>query len=331
MTSPTHARKARLKTHLVSAKAKLKNHVTPRRLVLLSAAACSAFLLLLTLRVLHSAASRGASRSWSGTASTPAAVAGVQHAQQQRDECAKVPAPVAEALVHYATSSNEAPRQTEAEAGAAARVLARRAPCNLLVLGLGPGSALWAALNHGGRTLFLDPDAARVAAARAARPAGIDLQAHPVAYHYQQQQQAAASGPAATALSDDHLLALRNSSDCSADSSPPKPLAPDHLERSACALAPRGLPAAFYEAEWDVVMVDAPPAPGAVYTAAVAARARRPGTGETDVLVHGVDGAAEERFARAFLCDGYLKEEAGRLRHFSVPSHRDKDTMPFCP
>ncbi|KAJ1254062.1 hypothetical protein BS78_K126500 [Paspalum vaginatum] len=325
MTSPTHARKARLKTHLVSAKAKLKNHVTPRRVVLLSAAACSAFLLLLTLRTLHSAASRGASRS-SGTA---AAVAGMQHAQeprnQQRQECAKVPAPVAEALVHYATS-NETPRQTEAEAGAAARVLARRGPCNLLVLGLGPGSALWAGLNHGGRTLFLEPDAARIAAARAAHPAGIDLQAHPVAYQYQQQ---AASG-AGTTLSDDDLLALRNSSECAADSSPPKPLAPDHLERSPCALSPRGLPAAFYEAEWDVVMVDAP-VPGAVYTAAVAARARRPGTGETDVLVHGVDGAAEESFAQAFLCEGYLKEEAGRLRHFSVPSHRDKDAMLFCP
>ncbi|WVZ53349.1 hypothetical protein U9M48_004309 [Paspalum notatum var. saurae] len=91
------------------------------------------------------------------------------------------------------------------------------------------------------------------------------------------------------------------------------------------------MPAAFYEAEWDVVMVDAPPAPGDVYTAAVAARARRPGTGETDVLLHGVDVAAEDRFVRAFLCDGYLKEEAGRLRHFSVPSHRDKDAIPFCP
>jgi len=125
-------------------------------------------------------------------------------------------------------------------------------------------------------------------------------------------------------------VALRNSSDCAAAASPAKPLAPDHLEQSPCALAPRGLPAAFYEAEWDVIVVNAP-VPGAIYTAGVAARARSPGTGETDVLVHGVDGTAEESLARAFLCEGYLKEEAGRLRHFSIPSHRDKDAMPFCP
>ncbi|RLM75640.1 hypothetical protein C2845_PM15G11620 [Panicum miliaceum] len=69
------------------------------------------------------------------------------------------PASVTGALVHYATS-NETPRQTQAEAGAATCVLAGRAPCNLLVFGLGPDAALWPALNHGGRTLFLEADAA---------------------------------------------------------------------------------------------------------------------------------------------------------------------------
>ncbi|CAL4988858.1 unnamed protein product [Urochloa decumbens] len=318
MTSPMLARKAKLKTHLVSAKAKLKLHVTPRRVVLLAAAAFSAFLILSTIRTLHlhhSAPRRAAT--------APAAV--VRHTQHQKqgEECGKaaaVPAPVAAALVHYATTG-ETPRQTEAEAGAAARVLAARAPCNLLVFGLGPSAALWAALNHGGRTLFLDTDADGIAAARAAHPAGAgELHAHPVAFH--------------TAAITDELLALRNSSDCAAAAAAAKPLSPEHVERPACALAPRGLPAAFYEAEWDVIVVETP-VPGAIYTAAVAARARRPGTtGETttDVLVHGVDGAAEEGFVRAFLCGGYVMEEAGRLRHFAIPSHRDdKEAMPFCP
>ncbi|OEL35593.1 Glucuronoxylan 4-O-methyltransferase 2 [Dichanthelium oligosanthes] len=324
MTSPTIARKAKLKNQLVSAKAKLKHHVTPRRVVLLAAAAFSAFLILLTLRTIHTAAeasrrARAGATTTAAAASTPAAVAVAVHKAQQQRECTKnLPASVTETLVHYATS-NETPRQTEAEAGAAARVLARRAPCNLLVFGLSPDSALWAALNHGGRTLFLEADAERIASARAAHPAGLDLQAHPVTY---QQQEHSAT------ISVDDLLALRNSSDCAA--SPPKPLSPDHVERSPCALAPRGLPPAFYEAEWDVIMVDAP-VPGAVYTAGVAARARRPGTGETDVLVHGVDGTPEESFTRAFLCEGYIKEEAGRLRHFAIPSHRDKEDMPFCP
>jgi glucuronoxylan 4-O-methyltransferase len=328
-TSPTLARKAKLKTHLVSAKAKLKTHVTPRRVVLLAAAACSVLLILSTLRTLHSASRRAATTPTAATAaSTPAAVTHHAQQQQQDEEREKrdcdgkpaVPAPVAEALVHYATSG-ETPRQTEAEAGAAARVLARRAPCNLLVFGLGQASALWAALNHGGRTLFLETDADRIAAARAAHPAGVDdLEAHPVAYHNER---------AAATVSDD-LLLLRNSSDCA--SPPTKPLSPDDVERSACPLAPRGLPAVFYGAEWDVIVVDGAPSPGAVYTAGVVARARRPGAGETtDVLVHGVDGATEEAFTRAFLCEGYIKEEAGRLRHFAIPSHRDKEAMPFCP
>ncbi|KAF8730753.1 hypothetical protein HU200_016616 [Digitaria exilis] len=314
MTSPVLARKAKLKNHLVSAKAKLKHHVTPRRVVLLAASSFSVLLILLTLRTLHSA-SRSATAA---SSSTPTAVAG---AQQQQKTCTSLPASVAEALVHYATSNETPPRQTAAEAGAAARVLSRRAPCNLLVFGVGPDAALWAALNHGGRTLFLDSDADRIAAALVS---GLDLDAHPVTYQQQ------------TAISDELLLAVRNSSDCA---SPPKALSPEHLENSACAVAPRGMPAAFYEAEWDVIMAvggrgassPAVVVPGAVYTAGVAARARRPGMGETDVLVHGVDGAAEESFTRAFLCEGYLKEEAGRLRHFVIPSHRDKEAMAFCP
>ncbi|KAF8711407.1 hypothetical protein HU200_029439 [Digitaria exilis] len=309
------ARKAKLKNHLVSAKAKLKHHVTPRRVVLLAASSFSVFLLLLTLRTLHSAAPRGAT---SAAASTPTAIAG---AQQQQKTCTSLPASVAEALVHYATSNETPPRQTEAEAGAAARVLSRRAPCNLLVFGVGPDAALWAALNHGGRTLFLDSDADRIAAARAS---GMDLDAHPVTYQQQ-------------TISDELLLAVRNSSNCVTPAT--KGLSPEQLENSACAVAPRGMPAAFYEEEWDVIMVvggadESSPVvvvPGAVYTAGVAARTRRPGTGETDVLVHGVDGAAEESFTRAFLCEEYLKEEAGRLRHFVIPSHRDKEAMAFCP
>ncbi|KAL6660535.1 hypothetical protein ACP70R_001570 [Stipagrostis hirtigluma subsp. patula] len=333
MTSPMHARKAKLKNHLVSAKAKLKHHVTPRSVLLLAAAACSVSLLLLTLRTLHSAAaahSRGAGQGpAAATTSSPMNVGrhAQQNQQQQQGECGKLPEAVAEALVHYATSSSAGatPRRTAAEAGAAARVLSRRAPCNLLVFGLGPDSALWAALNHGGSTLFLEEDDARIASVRAAPPAGVDLEAHHVAYQH------------AATLADgsvvDELLALRNNStDCAAAavSSPGKPLSPGQLQRSPCKLAPRELPAALYTADWDVIVVEAP-MPEAIYTAGVVARARRPGTGETDVVVHGVDSTAEESFTRAFLCEAYIKEEAGRLRHFSIPSHRDKDAMTFCP
>lgn len=321
MTSPMHARKAKLKNHLVSVKAKLKHHVTLRRLLLLAAASAAAFLLLLTLRTLSASHARSSSAATSSSAVT------VHHHPQQQHECGKLPAPVVEALVHYATA-NATPQQTAEEVAVTARVLARRGPCNLLVFGLGLDSALWAALNHGGRTLFLEEDAAWIADVAARHP-GLGLEARHVDYR--------------TTLADaDELLSLRDSPDCTATPSPSKkndPLSSDHFERSPCKLALRGLPAAFYEAEWDVIMVDAPTgwvpeAPGrmgAIYTAGMAARARRPGSGETDVMVHDVDRAVEDSFSTAFLCQGYLTEEVGRLRHFAIPSHREKEGLPFCP
>ncbi|KAM3311481.1 hypothetical protein ACQJBY_031877 [Aegilops geniculata] len=327
MTSPTLARKAKLKNHLVSAKAKLRQHVTLRGIVLVAAASAAAFILLLTVRTLSASHARSPGAA-SSTTSPPEAVRRntQQQQQQQQGGCAKLPGPVAEALVHYATANATLP-QTAAEVGVTARLLTRRAPCNLLVFGgLGPDSALWAALNHGGRTAFLEEDAALIAEVGARHP-GLGLESHQVAYQ--------------TTLADaDELLGLRGSPDCTA--SPPKdhPLSPGHFEGSPCKLAMRGLPAAFYETEWDVIMVDAPTgwvpeAPGrvggAIYMAGMAARARRPGSGETEVLVHDVDRTVEDSFSRAFLCAGYLEEEVGRLRRFAIPSHREKEGMPFCP
>ncbi|XP_040384952.1 glucuronoxylan 4-O-methyltransferase 2-like [Oryza brachyantha] len=324
MASPMHARRAKLRSHLVSAKAKLKHHLTPRRLLLLSAASASAFLLLLILRTLSAAAS------------APVVVHGAQQQQHRhqpaREECDQgVPADVAEALVHYAASNATAWRRTAPEeVAAAARVLSRRAPCNLLVFGLGRGAVLWAALNHGGRTVFLEEDDALVSGVAAGLPGGssspaLALEAYRVAY-------------LASAADADELLALRDTPDCTgATQQPlPGPLSPGHFDRSPCKLAVRGLPAAFYEAEWDVILVDAPteapaPAPGmmgAIYTAAIAARARTGGEA-TDVVVHDVDQPVQDRFSTAFLCGGYIKEEVGKLRHFAIPS--SKEGMPFCP
>ncbi|KAL5204023.1 hypothetical protein ABZP36_008894 [Zizania latifolia] len=325
MASPMHARRAKLKSHLVSAKAKLKHHVTPRRVLLLATASTSALVLLLTLRTLSSSAAKHGA----GVSSSPAPVV-LHRAQQQAplEECGRLPAPVAGALIHYATANATAPGRTAGEIAAAAGVLARRAPCNLLVFGLGHGAALWAALNHGGRTLFLEENDALIPEFGARHP-GLAVEAHHVAY--------------LTSVADaDELLALRDSPDCTAAAAATDSthhwLTPGHFDRSACRLAVRGLPPAFYEEEWDVIMVDAPTEEpgmmGAIYTAAIAARARasepdESGGDTTDVLVHDVDQPVEDRFSTAFLCGGYLKEEVGKLRHFAIPSHREG--MPFCP
>uniref|UniRef100_A0ACD5TR15 Uncharacterized protein n=1 Tax=Avena sativa TaxID=4498 RepID=A0ACD5TR15_AVESA len=282
-------------------KAKLQSFVSIR---LLLVAALAGFLVLFSARttLLFSPSATATSsrllRAGDGTTTT---------------SCSKLPSPVSEALVHYATST-VTPQQTASEIGVSLRVLQARSPCNFLVFGLGHDSPMWAALNHGGRTVFLEEDASWIASVRSAHP-GLD--SYHVTYH--------------TRLTDaDDLIALRDHPGCT-------DLAATH---QYCRLALRGLPAVFHETEWDLIMVDAPTgwtpdAPGrmgAIYTAGMAARARRPGDGATDVFVHDVDRTVEDTFSKAFLCEAYLAEQVGRIRHFVIPSHKEKPgATPFCP
>ena len=298
MSSPVHVRKA---IHLAAMKAKLQSFLGLR---LLLVAALAAFLLLFSARTLFSSSS-----------SSDSAASRVRGGEDVGG-CSKLPAPVAEALVHYATS-NVTPQQTAAEIGVSLRVLRRRSPCNFLVFGLGLDSPMWAALNHGGRTVFLEEDASWIASVRSSHPG---LESYHVTYD--------------TRVTDaDDLIALRDHPGCTAQ--------PDlaAAAEASCRLALRGLPPVFHDIEWDLIMVDAPTgwtpeAPGrmgAIYTAGMAARGRRPGSGATDVFVHDVDRTVEDRFSKAFLCEAYLAEQVGRIRHFVIPSHREKDGMPFCP
>lgn len=225
----------------------------------------------------------------------------------------KIPTSLAKTLIHYATS-NTTPQQTLAEISIAARVLDRKSPCNFLVFGLGHDSLMWSALNHGGRTLFLEENKGWIEQIHQELP---DLEAHHVTY-------------STTVDQADQLLRLGiGKEECKEVTDP---------RRSGCeGLALKSFPAEVYEVQWDVVMVDAPTgyyggAPGrmsAIYTAGVMARNRE--EGETHVFVHDADRVVEDRFSRAFLCEGYLTEQEGRLRHFTIPSHRSRSGRPFCP
>ncbi|KAL5224977.1 hypothetical protein ABZP36_011616 [Zizania latifolia] len=296
MSSPMHVRKA---IHFVSMKAKLQSFLGLR---LLLVGFLAALLVVFAVRTL----------SFGGEAKAVAAKARASGG----GDCGKLPAAVAEAMVHYATA-NVTPQQTAAEIGVSLRVLQRRAPCNFLVFGLGLDSPMWAALNHGGRTVFLEEDASWIASMKSGHPG---LESYHVTYD--------------TRLTDaEDLISLRDHPSCTAQ--------PDlaAAAEASCRLALRGLPPVFHELEWDLIMVDAPTGwtpespgrMGAIYTAGMAARARRPGTGATDVFVHDVDRPVEDSFSKAFLCEGYLAEQVGRIRHFVVPSHREKDATPFCP
>ncbi|URE23435.1 plant-specific domain TIGR01627 family protein [Musa troglodytarum] len=67
-----------------------------------------------------------------------------------------LPPPVFDSLVHYAVFSNSTGKMEEGDLREVAGVLRLRGPCHLLVFGLGHETPLWSALNHGGRTVFVD-------------------------------------------------------------------------------------------------------------------------------------------------------------------------------
>ncbi|XP_020089712.1 protein IRX15-LIKE-like [Ananas comosus] len=223
---------------------------------------------------------------------------------------------VFDALVHYAAAANASARSmTERDMRAVAGVLRRRAPCNLLVFGLGPETALWRALNHGGRTVFLDENEYYIAHLERRLPG---LEAYDVAY--------------TTRVADlpDLLAGARASraGDC-------RPV--QDLLFSECRLALNDLPNHLYDVAWDVVLVDGPrgyagAAPGRmapIFTAAVMAHTRPP-SAAVDVLVHDYEREAERLCSEEFLCRANLVADSltGTLAHFIV---RPNTAGEFCP
>ncbi|XP_062095243.1 glucuronoxylan 4-O-methyltransferase 1 [Humulus lupulus] len=225
--------------------------------------------------------------------------------------CTKIPPSLAQTLIHY-TTSTITPQQTLKEISVSARVLEKKSPCNFLVFGLGHDSLMWSALNHGGRTVFLEEDEAWIEQIRRRFPM---LESYHVTYDSRVHEA-------------DNLMDVGKGPECTAVSDP---------KFSMCQLALKGLPSLVYETKWDLIMVDAPTgyyeeAPGrmtAIYTAGMMARNRE--EGDTDVFVHDVNRVVEDKFSMAFLCEGYMKKQEGRLRHFNIPSHRDGSDRPFCP
>ncbi|KAL2513365.1 Glucuronoxylan 4-O-methyltransferase 3 [Abeliophyllum distichum] len=225
--------------------------------------------------------------------------------------CNKIPPSLAHALVHYATL-NITPQQTFKEISVSLRVLDKKSPCNFLVFGLGHDSLMWTALNHGGRTVFLEEDKSWIEQIKKKFPT---LESYHVTYD-------------TLVTQADELMEIGMREECKVVQDP---------RFSKCKLALKGLPSEMYDIDWDLIMVDAPTgyfdgAPGrmnAIYTAGLMARNRE--EGETDVFVHDVDRVVEDKFSKSFLCEGYLQEQEGRIRHFTIPSHRTRLGRPFCP
>ncbi|KAE8698841.1 Glucuronoxylan 4-O-methyltransferase 1 [Hibiscus syriacus] len=235
----------------------------------------------------------------------------VEESKDCSPSCNKIPHALAQALVHYATSSIT-PQQTLKEISVTAKILEKKSPCNFLVFGLGHDSLMWSSLNYGGRTVFLEEDEAWIEQIRRRFPM---LESYHVTYDSKVNQA-------------DNLMDVGRGPECTAITDP---------KYSMCQLALKGLPSEVYEMKWDLIMVDAPTgyyedAPGrmtAIYTAGMMAKNKEKGV--TDVFVHDVNRVVEDKFSMAFLCEGYMKKQEGRLRHFRIPSHKDGLERPFCP
>ncbi|XP_059653626.1 glucuronoxylan 4-O-methyltransferase 1 [Cornus florida] len=225
--------------------------------------------------------------------------------------CTKIPHSLAKAITHY-TTSTITPQQTLKEISVTLKVLEKKSPCNFLVFGLGHDSLMWHSLNHGGRTIFLEEDQSWIEQIKRQFPM---LESYHVTYDSKVSRA-------------DELMEVGKGPECAAIGDP---------RYSMCQLALKGLPSDVYAIKWDLIMVDAPTgyheeAPGrmtAIYTAGMMARIRE--DGETDVFVHDVNRVVEDKFSMAFLCDGYMKTQEGRLRHFTIPSYKDGLDRPFCP
>lgn len=157
-----------------------------------------------------------------------------------------------------------------------------RAPCSMLVFGVGRDSRLWLDANAGGRTVFVEdvPEWARFA-----REAVPGIVVHDVGY----------------GLARRFMWPILR-----------------HFER---ALYLSKLPDDVRERNWDVILVDAPRGtrwyrPGrmkSVYTASVLG-----GTSGADVFVHDCHRAVERESADQFLRPERLVAQAGSMRHYRL-------------
>lgn len=162
-----------------------------------------------------------------------------------------------------------------------------RAPCNLLVFGVGRDSTLWIEGNTGGRTTFLEHVPDWIELAREAEP---DVEVHRVEY-------------------DTRRFQWR------------------WLLRKPDRLLMKDLPDDVLATAWDLIFVDAPGGdrwkrPGrmkSIYTAAVLARRSR----NAEVFVHDCDRKIERVYADRFLGDERLVRQVDTLRHYRLAPGSD--------
>ncbi|KAB1214759.1 Protein IRX15-LIKE [Morella rubra] len=229
-----------------------------------------------------------------------------------------LPTTVINTLLYYASMSNNSFHMSHAELKQISDVLRKcPSPCNFLVFGLTPETLLWKALNHNGRTVFVDENRYYAAYMEEKHP---EIDAYDVQY--------------TTKLRDLRELVASTKKQIRNECRPVQ-----NLLFSECKLGLNDLPNHVYEVDWDVILVDGPrgewpDAPGRmspIFTAGVLARSKKKmaANAKTHVFVHDFYGEVERVCGDEFLCKENLVEASETLGHY-VLERMDANSFQFC-
>ncbi|KEH31471.1 putative polysaccharide biosynthesis domain-containing protein [Medicago truncatula] len=229
---------------------------------------------------------------------------------------APLPATVINTLLHYASKSNDSYHMTYSDLKPISDVLRKcSSPCNLLVFGLTPETLLWKALNHNGKTVFIDENRYYAAYIEEKHP---EIDAYDVQYTTKRSEM-----KELIASAKEHVA-----NEC-------KPV--QNLLFSDCKLGINDLPNHVYEVDWDVILVDGPrgdwpEAPGrmsAIFTAGVLARSKKGGNPKTHVFLHDFSGEVEQVCGNEFLCKENLLEASESMGHY-VLERMNESSVQYC-
>ncbi|XP_019422438.1 PREDICTED: protein IRX15-LIKE-like [Lupinus angustifolius] len=229
---------------------------------------------------------------------------------------APLPATVINTLLHYAAKSNETYHMQYSDLKPVSDVLRKcSSPCNFLIFGLTQETLLWKALNHNGKTVFIDENRYYAAYIEEKHP---EIDAYDVQYTTKRSEMKELIASAKEQVGNE----------C-------KPV--QNLLFSDCKLGLNDLPNHVYEVDWDVILVDGPrgdwpDAPGrmsAIFTAGVLARSKKGGNSKTHVFVHDFFGEVEKVCGNEFLCKENLVEATYTLGHY-VLEKMDESSVQYC-
>ncbi|KAI4386674.1 hypothetical protein MLD38_004587 [Melastoma candidum] len=243
------------------------------------------------------------------------------HADLHRDAVSNsdnlpLPATVVNALIHYVIRSNYTYHMQQPDIKIVADVLRKcSVPCNFLVFGLTHETLLWKALNHNGRTVFVDENRYYAAYFE---------EQHPEVDAYDVQYTTKASEMKELVAS----VKEQSRNEC-------RPV--QNLLFSECKLGINDLPNHVYDVDWDVILVDGPSgewpdAPGrmsSIFTAGVLARSKKGGSPRTHVIVHDYYRDVERVCGDEFLCRENRVASTNMMAHFVI-ERADPNTFEFC-